>query len=227
MNEDKAQALALTPVSRETLERLERFVALLRQWQAKINLVAPSTLDRLWTRHIADSLQLLPLAPQARLWVDFGSGAGFPGLIVACALAETAGAHVHLIESNQKKAAFLREAARVTGAPATIHAQRIADFVHHFPHKPDIVSARAFAPLVRILEESHVLLEKGAIGLFLKGQDVESELTEATKCWKMQVKLVQSRTDPDGRIVVVSRVEGRKPPALPGARSGEAGTGSP
>src|ERR1700733_9741787 len=104
---DKVEALRLTPVSRETEMRLDRYVDLLRLWQAKTNLVAPSTLPNLWTRHIADSLQLLSLAPSARRWVDFGSGGGFPGIVLACALAEMPDATVHLIERNAKKAAFL------------------------------------------------------------------------------------------------------------------------
>src|SRR5580698_9383907 len=111
---DKATALALTPVSRETEARLDRFIDLLQTWQAKTNLVSPSTLPMLWSRHISDSLQLLELAPTARIWVDFGSGGGFPGLVLACALADTPGATVHLIERNGKKAGFLREALRVT-----------------------------------------------------------------------------------------------------------------
>src|SRR5215203_4026795 len=116
---DKSEALALTPVSRETEARLNRYVDLLVEWQAKTNLVAPSTLPHLWTRHISDSLQLLTLAPSARIWADFGSGGGFPGLVLACALAETAGAMVHLIERNARKAAFLRETLRVTNSPGT------------------------------------------------------------------------------------------------------------
>src|SRR5215204_5139450 len=111
---DKAAALALTPVSRETEARLDRYVDLLLEWQAKTNLVAPSTLPNLWTRHISDSLQLLDVFPSAKIWVDFGSGGGFPGVVLACALAETRGANVHLVERNAKKAAFLREAVRVT-----------------------------------------------------------------------------------------------------------------
>jgi 16S rRNA (guanine527-N7)-methyltransferase len=118
---DRSRAFALTPVSRETSERLDRFVDLLLRWQRTSNLIAPSTVSRLWTRHIADSLQLIELAPQARIWIDLGSGAGFPGMVLAIALTGTPGAMVHLIESNTKKAAFLREAQRVTGAPARVH----------------------------------------------------------------------------------------------------------
>ena len=114
---DKAAALALTPVSRETEARLDAYVDLLVQWQTKTNLVAPSTLPCLWTRHIADSLQLLSLAPHAKLWADFGSGGGFPGVVLACALADVAGARIDLVERNAKKAAFLREAIRITGTP--------------------------------------------------------------------------------------------------------------
>src|SRR5437879_8355264 len=126
---DKAAALALTPVSRETEARLDRHVDLLLEWQAKTNLVAPSTLPNLWTRHISDSLQLLTLAPSARIWADLGSGGGFPGVVLACALAETPDARVHLVERNAKKAAFLREALRVTSSPGTVHLTDIGDSV--------------------------------------------------------------------------------------------------
>src|SRR5471032_43509 len=126
---DKAAALALTPVSRETEARLDRYVDLLVLWQAKTNLVASSTLPHLWTRHISDSLQLLTLAPTAKIWVDLGSGGGFPGVVLACALAETPGAAVHLVERNAKKAAFLREALRVTASPGMVHFSGIEDIV--------------------------------------------------------------------------------------------------
>src|ERR1700676_2001949 len=126
---DKAAALALTPVSRETEARLDRYVGLLREWQAKTNLVAPSTLPTLWTRHISDSLQLLSIAPSARTWADFGSGGGFPGVVLACAMAGIPGAMVHLVERNAKKAAFLREALRVTGAPGQVILAEIGESV--------------------------------------------------------------------------------------------------
>ena len=136
---DKAAALALTPVSRETEARLDRYVDLLGEWQAKTNLVAPSTVPNLWTRHISNSLQLLTIAPTARIWVDLGSGGGFPGVVLACALAETPGAMVHLVERNAKKAAFLREALRVTNAPGVIHLADIGDSVDRIP-APSIAS---------------------------------------------------------------------------------------
>ena len=206
---DRARALTLTPVSRETLERLDRFVALLLTWQQTTNLIAPSTIPALWTRHIADSLQLAALAPEARIWIDLGSGGGFPGLVIACALADVPGAMVHLVESNSKKAAFLREAACVAGAPATIHAIRIEKFVDSFQGRADAVTARAVAPLKVLFDQGVTLIHAGALGLFPKGQDVEAELTEASKCWKINVNLVPSRTDPTGRIVVVRALERR------------------
>jgi 16S rRNA (guanine527-N7)-methyltransferase len=204
---DRARAFALVPVSRETTARLDRFTALLLDWQSRINLIAASTVPVLWTRHIADSLQLLAIAPDARKWVDLGSGGGFPGVPIACALAEQGSAEVHLIESNKKKAAFLREAVRITGAPAIVHAVRIADFCQSFRGALDAVTARALAPLPELLSIAYPLLKKGPQGVFPKGQDVEAELTEAAKCWSIQASLVPSRTDPESRVVLIRRAE--------------------
>ncbi len=206
---DKARALALVPVSRETEQRLDRLVEALLLWSERVNLVASSSLEHLWTRHIADSLQLLALAPAAKVWIDLGSGAGFPGLVLACALAERPGAVVHLVESNLKKAAFLREAARAAGAPVVVHAERIEDFAKGFAGPVDAVTARALAPLPNLLEWAAPLLKTGATGLFLKGQDVEAELTQASKYWTIQHDLVPSKTSPDGRIVVVRALRPR------------------
>ncbi len=204
LSRDRARALALTPVSRETAARLDRLVATLLDWQQRMNLISHSTMATVWTRHVADSLQLLPLAPpDARTWVDLGAGGGFPGLVIACALADTPGAHVHLVESNGKKASFLRQAAQVAGAPATVHAVRIEEFVENTAESFDVVTARALAPLPALLTMAYPLLRKGALGLFPKGQDVGSELTEAAKYWRLQSSLTQSRTDARGQIVVV------------------------
>jgi 16S rRNA (guanine527-N7)-methyltransferase len=203
LSSDRARALDLIAVSRETADRLDRFAALLLDWQSRMNLIASSTVPVLWTRHIADSLQLLALAPEARRWADLGSGAGFPGLVIACALAGSLPAQVHLIESNQKKAAFLAEAVRVTGAPAIVHAQGSDDFIKTFDGPLDIVTARALAPLPRLMTIAYPLLKRGAQGLFPKGQDVDAELTEAAKCWSIQASLVPSRTDPRSRVVVI------------------------
>ncbi|MGH8635709.1 MAG: 16S rRNA (guanine(527)-N(7))-methyltransferase RsmG [Burkholderiales bacterium] len=191
------------------MARLDALEDTLLVWTERTNLIAKSTVPRLWTRHISDSLQLLDLAPDARCWIDLGSGAGFPGLVIACALASVAGAHVHLVEANAKKAAFLREAVRVTGAPALVHAARIEKFVESFDGQVDIVTARALAPLKLLLDYSERLLGEGAVGLFPKGLHVEAELTEASKYWNTQATLVLSRTDPSGRIVVVNGCERR------------------
>lgn len=207
---DKAQALALTPVSQQTEARLDKFVALLLQWQAKTNLVAPSTMLQFWVRHVSDSLQLLDLAPKnAKVWVDFGSGGGFPAIPVACALAERPGAHVHLVESNGKKAAFLREAIRVTGVPATVHAIRVEDFGDSFGDRVEVVSARALAPLKTLCDQAVPFIDRGAVGLFPKGQDVDAELTEAARYWTLSVEKVPSKTSREGCIIVVKGLKRR------------------
>lgn len=215
---DRRAALALVPVSRETLARLDRYVALLLQWQTKTNLVAPSTLPTLWTRHVADSLQLLRLAPDAKVWVDIGSGGGFPGVVIGCALAERSGAKVFLVERNAKKAAFLREALRVTGAPGEVVPADIGDSVDRFAGAVDCITARAVAPLHQLIGFTEPLLAKGAKALFMKGQDVEAELTEATKYWKMQPKLHGSVTG-QGWIVELDRIAPQAARAQPMAPS--------
>ena len=214
LTSDKAAALALTPVSRETESRLDRYVALLLEWQAKTNLVAPSTLPNLWTRHISDSLQLLTLAPSAKIWVDLGSGGGFPGVVLACALAETSGAMVHLVERNAKKAAFLREALRVTDSPGMVHLEDIGDSVDRITGPVDCVAARAVAPLHQLIGFGEPLVRQGAKALFLKGQDVEAELTEATKYWNIKPNLHSSRTGGGGWIVELDHIERRTQSAL-------------
>jgi 16S rRNA (guanine527-N7)-methyltransferase len=206
---DKATALALTPVSRETEVRLDRYVALLVEWQAKTNLVSPSTLPNLWTRHISDSLQLLTWAPTAKSWADLGSGGGFPGVVLACAMAEVSNAKVHLVERNAKKAAFLREALRVTNAAGTVHLADIGDNVDSVVGKVDCVTARALAPLHQLIGFAEPLVRQGAKALFLKGQDVEAELTEATKYWNIGYHLHSSRTGGHGWIVELDRIERR------------------
>jgi 16S rRNA (guanine527-N7)-methyltransferase len=204
---DRARAVALFGdlVSRETWLRLDSLVALLLKWQDTTNLVAPSTLVEIWTRHIADSLQLLTIVPEARAWVDLGSGGGFPGLVVASAMAGHSGAAVHLVESNQKKSAFLREAARILSVPAIVHARRIEDFINAPVQSFDVVTARALAPLDKLMRYASPLLKTGAIGLFPKGRDAAAELTAASKSWTMVSELVPSVTDPQARIVVVRR----------------------
>jgi 16S rRNA (guanine527-N7)-methyltransferase len=204
--EDRARAVGLCPdVSRETWQRLDRFVALLLQAQQTMNLMSDSTVAQIWTRHVADSLQLVALAPQARRWADLGSGAGFPGLVIGCALADMPDAAVHLVDSTKKKAAFLAETAAALGLPVTVHPDRIEDFGAANRVSFDAVAARAVAPLPKLIGYAIPLLKRGTVGLFPKGQDVAAELTEASKYWTIEADLIPSKTDPRGRIVVVRR----------------------
>ena len=188
-------------VSRESGERLETYVGLLLTWQARINLIGSSTRDDIWMRHIADALQLLALLPDnTKTLADLGSGAGIPGLVLAIARPLEA----HLFESNLKKGAFLREAARQTRARAQVHSLRIeragslAGTI-----KAEVVTARALAPLSRLLDYAGPFLQNGATGYFHKGQDVDAELTNATKSWKLEVEKHPSMTDSRGLILVV------------------------
>lgn len=206
---DRARGLALTPVPESVLTRLDAFVSLLLDWQARMNLIASSTIPQLWTRHVADSLQLLPLVPDAKIWVDLGSGGGFPAIPVACTLAEKPGAHVHLVESNGKKASFLREAVRVTGIPATVHHESAEKFGDSFRQPVDVVSARALAPLNLLCHQVLPFMVLGATGLLQKGQDVEAELTDTAKYWNIKAEKVPSRTSPEGCILIVRRLEPR------------------
>jgi 16S rRNA (guanine527-N7)-methyltransferase len=200
---DKARALMLCPVSRETEKRLDMFVDALLLRQQTMNLVASSTLPHIWTRHVADSLQLVPLAPQAKVWADFGSGAGFPGIPIACAAVDNLGITVHLIESVRKKSAFLRDAVRTTGVAAVVHQQRAEKFGDSFHEAVDVVTARALAPLKTLCDQAFPLIARGAVGIFPKGQDVDAELTEAAKYWSIEAEKVPSKTSPQGSIVII------------------------
>lgn len=222
---DKAAALRLTPVSRETEARLDAYVELLLQWQAKTNLVAPSTLPQLWTRHIADSLQLAALAPTARTWLDIGSGGGFPGVVLACVLAERGGT-VLLVERIAKKAAFLREALRVSGGSGQVILADIGDCVDSLPKPLDCITARAVAPLHQLIGFAEPLLRPGAKALFLKGQDVDAELTEAARYWKLQPRLHASLTGGQGWIVEIDRIERLEQSASASVAPKSAATGS-
>jgi len=193
-------------VSRETLEKLQLLERELRRWQAIKNLVGPATLDQVWDRHIVDSLQLLDLAPEAMTWVDLGSGAGFPGLVLAIAGQER-GLKVHLVESNSRKCAFLRQIARLTGASAMVHEARLETVIPSFVGKADVVSARALASLTQLLEWTEPMLKTGTIGLFPKGRDAESELTEARKKWTFKADILPSRTDSEARILRITSIE--------------------
>ena len=200
--EDFGQAFG---VSATTLDRLRTYVDLLIQWQQRINLIGPSTQETVWLRHIADGAQVLALGEvRGQTWIDLGTGAGIPGVVIAVLLAEAGRGHVHLVESNQKKAAFLREVIRKTGAPATIHAGRIEEIdPRTIRPEPVLVTARALAPMAKLLDFAWPWLEDGALGVFLKGQDVDDELTEAAKYWRIKVRKQPSRIDPRGCVLLV------------------------
>lgn len=192
-------------VSRETGAKLEAYVALLERWQKVKNLVGPGTLKEVWSRHIFDSAQLLESLDDRTTLADLGSGAGFPGLVLAILLHDTPGAQVHLVESNGRKAAFLREVVRTLKLPASVHAERIEKML---PHLQGIqaVTARALAPLVDLLSLTNEVLKGPVLGVFPKGQDVEHELTQASKYWTFSVATVASRTDSKARILLIQDV---------------------
>jgi 16S rRNA (guanine527-N7)-methyltransferase len=183
--------------------RLRLYVDLLHRWQPTINLVAPSSLPDVWSRHIADSLQVQAAVPMARRWLDLGSGGGFPGLVTAIVLADAPDAVVHLVESDKRKAAFLRAVSRETGAPAVIHAERIETFTAAFDEPIDAVSARALAPLAALVVYAEKYLLKGAVGVFLKGQQVDAELTGFDSARRFHVESVPSQTQETARLLIV------------------------
>lgn len=190
-------AAAMGGIDRTVLDRLDVYIAHLTKWQRAINLVGRKTLDDPWRRHILDSAQLIPLLPgtPARI-ADLGSGAGLPGLV----LAVMTGADVHLIESDQRKATFLREAARITGTALTVHAARIEDIA---PLAAGVVTARALAPLDRLLPWVHRHLEKGGRSLLLKGAGADEELTLARKNWTMTLSRRRSLSDASGTVLIL------------------------
>lgn len=203
---DRERALEMCPSLAAIDPELRLYEELLRRWQTTINLVAPGTLDQIWTRHFADSAQVLAVAPEARLWADLGSGAGFPGLVTALLLKGAPGAVVHLIESDQRKAAFLRAVSRETEAPAQIHIGRIENILADLSPAPEAISARALAPLTGLVDMMRLSLEKRAIGVFLKGADWRNELTLASAKDNLSFRTIESCTDPDARLIIVGRL---------------------
>ena len=191
-------------VSRETLDRLEAYAALLVKWQKAVNLVGPKTLPDLWRRHMLDSAQVFPMIPiQAETLMDLGSGAGFPGLVLAIlGIEQRPGLAIHLVESDQKKATFLREAARITGAKVQVHAQRIEALP---PWPMDVIVARALAPLADLMSWSAKHWHPHTLGLFLKGQDIEFELTQLPDFANMKIERWPSQSDGRGSLVAIAR----------------------
>lgn len=203
-----------TNVSRETLERFEIYAALLKKYQSVINLVAPNSLGDLWRRHFLDSAQLYPLLVAARpranaplVLLDLGSGAGFPGLVLALlAQGEAKPIEIHLVESDVRKSAFLREVARATNVSVTIHPQRMEDLA---PFPVDVLTARAVAPLSKLIDIfQSFIMHRGhpPMVLALKGKQAREELTEAAKEWKMTAEAIASITDPDASVLRLSDI---------------------
>jgi 16S rRNA (guanine527-N7)-methyltransferase len=182
-------------VSRETLTRLETYAALLSKWTRRINLVSAASLPDRWHRHIADSAQLLAFRPPARLWLDRGSGAGFPGMVVAILAPDLC---VRQVESDQRKCAFLRRVAQDTGTTIDIIADRIETLS---PQSAGVISARALAPLTQLLAHAEKHLAPGGIGLFPKGRTVHNEIAEAERTWRFACRIHPSLTDPEAAVV--------------------------
>ncbi len=203
----------IADVSRETLERLMILEHLVRLWQPRINLIGRSTIPDIWRRHMLDSAQLVGMAPAGATWIDVGSGAGFPGLVIAIC----AGARVHLVEADPRKSAFLREAARETGAAAEVYNGRIEGVE---PLSAEVVTARAVAPLRRLLDLCSRHIGPSTLCLFPKGRNVDEELTEATKYWNMSLETLPSRSDPSGRILCIRGAAPCKARTNPAARHG-------
>ena len=181
---------------------LEAFRVLLADWNSRLNLVGPSALAQFWGRHAFDSAQLLELAPDALIWADLGAGAGFPGIVLAILLKGRPGAMVHLVESVAKRSRFLEAVVQALDLPAQVHQAR----AEALSLKVDIVTARACAPASRLFEFAWPYLRKGATGLFLKGQDIEAELAEATRYWVIDAQLLPSRSSPSGRVLQLARL---------------------
>jgi 16S rRNA (guanine527-N7)-methyltransferase len=194
-----AAASGATPAQ---MAELERFRVLLGEWNAVMNLVGPSTLPEFWNRHAWDSAQLLRLDPAALTWADLGAGAGLPGVVLAILGKGREGFHVHLVESMAKRCRFLTEVVTALDLPATVHNAR----AENLQLAVDSVTARACAPLSRLLGYARPYLAKGTTGWFLKGQDVASDMEEATKSWKFEAEIVPSLSDPRGQIVRVRRL---------------------
>jgi 16S rRNA (guanine527-N7)-methyltransferase len=204
---ERAAMLQQFSVSRETAEKLNQYVDLLLERQQIMNLISPLSPGHVWSRHVADSLQLLPLGARALRWADLGSGAGFPGVVIACALADTPGAHVHLIESTKRKAAFLADVVSALNLPVSVHPDRIEAVLPALAPSLDLLTARAVAPLEKLLDYAAPALERGVKALFMKGQNVEAELARARQTWDIHYDLVASQTGSSGRILIVNHAK--------------------
>ncbi|NKB29280.1 MAG: 16S rRNA (guanine(527)-N(7))-methyltransferase RsmG [Rhodobacteraceae bacterium] len=194
----------LENVSRETMARLTTYVALLEKWNCRINLIAPATTEDIWNRHIRDALQLYPMAKTAQKWADLGSGGGLPGLVVAIQAVELGGPDMVLIESDQRKAAFLRQVIQQLDLKARVAIDRIESLE---PLNTQVVSARALAPLPKLLGYVARHLASDGKALLPKGRSWKSELSNAQQRWTFDYKVWQSRTDPEAAILEITYLE--------------------
>ncbi|UUP17571.1 16S rRNA (guanine(527)-N(7))-methyltransferase RsmG [Nitratireductor thuwali] len=210
MTTDRFESLraAAGPVSRETFMGLESFESTFRRWAPHINLAAPSTLPALWERHILDSAQLWRLAPKALHWLDLGSGGGFPGAVIAVLARERPSAHVDLVESNRKKASFLQTTLAGLQCPAKVHARRI-EMCHAALGVPDVVTARALAPLGTLLTLAEPWISGGARALFHKGRDYRLEVAESGAAWKYDLVEHCDLIAGEGVILEISNLQRR------------------
>ncbi len=211
-DEQQGQALIsdMLSVSRESFHKLGIYVSLVRKWQPAQNLVAPKTLGEIWVRHVADSAQIFANYPQARHWVDMGSGAGFPGLVTAILLDGLGEDYsVHMIESNGRKAAFLRTVARELSLNVTVHNDRIESVLDGWDKPIDAFSARALTSFAHLCAFVRPYLSEGCVGVFHKGRDFDRELKEASVDWDVDLIQKTSRTDPDARIVILQNLSSK------------------
>lgn len=199
---DAASFAAATGADAAQMRMLGELRTMLLEWNAHVNLVSAASLAEFWSRHAFDSAQLLRLAPWARTWMDIGAGAGFPGLVLAVFLKGRGGAKVHLVESQAKRCRFLAAASEALGAPAEVHCARAEDLALEV----EVVTARAVAPLTRLLGYAKPAMDRGAIGLFPKGVGAQGEIDAARRTWRFDLSAIPSLSDPGGRILKVERL---------------------
>lgn len=206
MSDGREDFLTATDVSRETMAKLDIYAKLLSKWSPRINLVAQGSVSQVWTRHFLDSAQLIDLVPEKfESWVDIGSGGGFPGAVAAIlAAGKGCSANFALVEADQRKAAFLKTLAREAGVPFAVISRRIEDLD---PQAADVISARALAPLPKLLDYASKHLAIGGTALFLKGGRFAEELANAKKTWSFRVEVVPSMTDKEAAILKIGEIE--------------------